>query len=529
MLRGKGAAHLLQLAGGELLQGLQETFELRCGRVKLYRRKWEDYMTATSASPFVFISYSHDDQPHRARVLAFSERLRKDGCKTELDQYVNGSPREGWPRWTVQQMEKATHVLVVCTKKYGESFSGRRQSDVRGGLGGNWEGFHITQELYEKCSLNHKYIPVLFNVEDVEHIPGPLRSATYYVINNENTYKDLLDAINDNAGVKPGPVRTGPFPETPDGAVPEGELRAASTAISPVASAQEVPTTYIDHCVVNPAWLEAAARLKPVSFNWHPKITNVINLVAQHMNKLDHFAYQMYPTGSDDFIAGFKHRFIKDERRLSEAGSKVFAAWSALSARLPAMPNEFRSEALRTFAACASLWQVDLLQRFEGMLFTEDCRRVLRLYQDMPRLECCRLFWPSLPYRHAVNQLAFGDIAIQGMLLVRASSGNPSDWKYVGLPRYDAETWQDSRPGPLHLYHEWVIPQWLLWYQEPLPAENQWWISVLCDEEGRERYMKCLPIPWNDVQTSTELPERMRYTFQPERYEIALIMPPLHG
>jgi hypothetical protein len=37
----------------------------------------------------VFISYSHDCDAHREKVLALSERLREDGIETILDQYVN--------------------------------------------------------------------------------------------------------------------------------------------------------------------------------------------------------------------------------------------------------------------------------------------------------------------------------------------------------------------------------------------------------------------------------------------------------
>jgi hypothetical protein len=51
----------------------------------------------------VFISYSHDSDEHRQQVLALSERLRADGIATLLDQYVNGSPAVGWPRWMLNQ------------------------------------------------------------------------------------------------------------------------------------------------------------------------------------------------------------------------------------------------------------------------------------------------------------------------------------------------------------------------------------------------------------------------------------------
>ena len=40
----------------------------------------------------VFISYSHDSNEHREKVLGLSERLRRDGFETRLDLYVNGTP-----------------------------------------------------------------------------------------------------------------------------------------------------------------------------------------------------------------------------------------------------------------------------------------------------------------------------------------------------------------------------------------------------------------------------------------------------
>ena len=37
--------------------------------------------------PKVFISYSHDNEEHRQRVLGLSERLRADGFETMIDRY----------------------------------------------------------------------------------------------------------------------------------------------------------------------------------------------------------------------------------------------------------------------------------------------------------------------------------------------------------------------------------------------------------------------------------------------------------
>src|SRR5262249_27248285 len=60
--------------------------------------------------PVVFISYSHDSNVHREKVLGLSERLRADGVETILDRYVQrGAPPEGWPRWMLNGLETATH------------------------------------------------------------------------------------------------------------------------------------------------------------------------------------------------------------------------------------------------------------------------------------------------------------------------------------------------------------------------------------------------------------------------------------
>ena len=66
----------------------------------------------------VFLSYSHDNEEHRTRVLSLSERLRRDGFDARLDRYVNGSPAQGWPRWMLDQLDDAVWVLVVCTETY---------------------------------------------------------------------------------------------------------------------------------------------------------------------------------------------------------------------------------------------------------------------------------------------------------------------------------------------------------------------------------------------------------------------------
>src|SRR6266568_6694830 len=106
----------------------------------------------------VFISYSHDSDEHKDRVLELSDRLRGDGVDCRIDQYEQ-SPAEGWPQWCDRQIEKSIFVLVACTKIYLHRFNGEEEPGR--GLGGTWEGHIITQELYNAQGKNTKFIPIL--------------------------------------------------------------------------------------------------------------------------------------------------------------------------------------------------------------------------------------------------------------------------------------------------------------------------------------------------------------------------------
>ncbi|MDG4597364.1 MAG: TIR domain-containing protein [Candidatus Contendobacter sp.] len=156
------------------------------------------------STPNIFISYSHDSDEHRERVLGLSERLRADGVATILDRYVNGSPPEGWPRWMLNGLDAATHVLCVCTETYYRRFRGQ---EVPGkGKGVDWEGALITQGLYDARSVSNQFIPVLFDRADEPHIPEPLRGQNYYVLDSKANYQALYDALLNQGGVEPGAV-----------------------------------------------------------------------------------------------------------------------------------------------------------------------------------------------------------------------------------------------------------------------------------------------------------------------------------
>ena len=125
----------------------------------------------------VFISYSHDSDTLCDRVLELSNYLRSQGIDSILDQYEE-SPSEGWPRWMEKQIKTAEYVIVVCTFPYNRKASLEVHDDT--GLGVKWETNIILNQLYNSGTITNKYIPVVFEDEDVNSILEPLKGQTYY-------------------------------------------------------------------------------------------------------------------------------------------------------------------------------------------------------------------------------------------------------------------------------------------------------------------------------------------------------------
>src|SRR5258708_3870374 len=157
----------------------------------------------------VFISYSHDSAEHMNAVLALANRLRKDGMDCWIDQYLR-SPSEGWPRWCENQVETAKFVLVACTQTYLRRFQGKEESGI--GRGVTFEGFIITQELYNSQGKNEKFIPIVFAAEERQHIPILLQGASNYDVSTPQGYDELYWGIT---GQFIGPPDIGKIMERP--------------------------------------------------------------------------------------------------------------------------------------------------------------------------------------------------------------------------------------------------------------------------------------------------------------------------
>ena len=136
-----------------------------------------------------------------------SERLRKNGVDCRIDQHEE-SPAEGWPRWCRNQVQAAQFVLVACTETYQRRYEGKEEAGK--GLGGQWEGFVITQELYDAEGKNTKFVPLLFSPGDRPYIPLELHGATHYDLSEPDGYEKLLRRVLNRPLRKAGDIGEAP-------------------------------------------------------------------------------------------------------------------------------------------------------------------------------------------------------------------------------------------------------------------------------------------------------------------------------
>jgi hypothetical protein len=84
-------------------------------------------------TPTAIVSYSHDNEEHRERVLQLTQ-VRAHGIDCILDRFVDPTD---WALWMEPELRKRDWVLVVATeisktRARGEEEPGR-------GLGASWE------------------------------------------------------------------------------------------------------------------------------------------------------------------------------------------------------------------------------------------------------------------------------------------------------------------------------------------------------------------------------------------------------
>lgn len=141
--------------------------------------------------PVVFISYSHDSDNHKARVLELSEKLTREGCICRLDACKNTD--EDWPTWMTRELRVSHFILCVVTNSYLTRFYNEGPADI--GHGVAWEATMIRRMLMRTKLLNSRIFPVFFEKEDLKSIPLELDGYDRFYLSDPTGVPSLLNKL----------------------------------------------------------------------------------------------------------------------------------------------------------------------------------------------------------------------------------------------------------------------------------------------------------------------------------------------
>ncbi|MEQ8229504.1 MAG: toll/interleukin-1 receptor domain-containing protein [Rhodospirillales bacterium] len=140
-------------------------------------------------APRVFISYSHDDDPHKKWVLHLATQLRLKGVDAVLDQW-DLKPGKDVTLFMEEQLSGCNYAILVCTARYVE-----KANNGKGGVG--YERMIVSSELVKDIDAG-KFIPIV-REGGSEAVPKFIETKLWLDFTNdeyfESVFDDLLRAI----------------------------------------------------------------------------------------------------------------------------------------------------------------------------------------------------------------------------------------------------------------------------------------------------------------------------------------------
>jgi hypothetical protein len=185
---------------------------------------------ASRPPPRAFLSYSHDDDQHKAWVLKLATRLVHNGVDVILDQWdlTLGSDLT---LFMEQGLGTADRVLAVCSRNYVA-----KANDAQGGVG--YERRLITADLMKDLTSD-RVIPILRNNPDgtLPRFMGPATYINFQESDNfEDKYAELIHELYDRKIQPRPPLGQSPFafsePVDVPAALREDPARYVSPAFS---------------------------------------------------------------------------------------------------------------------------------------------------------------------------------------------------------------------------------------------------------------------------------------------------------
>jgi hypothetical protein len=138
-----------------------------------------------SKSPRVFISYSHDDEQHRAWVLRLATDLRVGGVDAVLDQWDLRLGQD-IAHFMEQGIAEADRVILVCSEPYVE-----KAHEGAGGVG--YEKMIVTRDIVASIATN-KFLP-LIRRNHRKTMPAFLGTRLHVDFDDDTKYSERLEDL----------------------------------------------------------------------------------------------------------------------------------------------------------------------------------------------------------------------------------------------------------------------------------------------------------------------------------------------
>ncbi|MBN6812947.1 MULTISPECIES: toll/interleukin-1 receptor domain-containing protein [Kocuria] len=144
-------------------------------------------------TPQVFMSYSHDDEAHKAWVLTLASRLMGDGVFVHLDQW-DMQLGDNLQKFMESGLSESQRVIVISSEKYVEKANGRH-----GGAG--FETNILSADMMSEDVPRNRVIPIIRNNESAgSRVPMFLKGVLFVDMRNnsdfEAKYEELLRTIH---------------------------------------------------------------------------------------------------------------------------------------------------------------------------------------------------------------------------------------------------------------------------------------------------------------------------------------------
>ena len=156
--------------------------------------------------PTVFVSYSHDSEPHMDWVLQLTTRLRHNGVDMVLDRWNLGLGRDV-AAFIERGLSESNRVLCICSENYV-----RKANEKQGGVG--YEKKIMTAEIMSDSNSDW-VIPVIRNNTSDGLVPTFLRGCLYVDFREdrryEDNYEELLRSLLDEPLLPVPPIGRNPF------------------------------------------------------------------------------------------------------------------------------------------------------------------------------------------------------------------------------------------------------------------------------------------------------------------------------